>query len=230
MAKKLLWFALPIITLAAAGYYYSQTSQVSASQTPKPKDFPTTNSEPAHKVPSNPIVAAAREQLINPAHYSGAYYKIDYPMGDVPADRGACTDVIIRALRKVKIDLQKEIQEDADKQIYPAMMLARDKSIDHRRCPNQIQYFSRHAEQFPVDSNQIVKNNIKPGDIIFWKLPDNKDHVGIASDQLASDGHPLVIHNIGPTASEQDVLFAWKIVAHFRVNPKPPTPNTPEAG
>jgi uncharacterized protein len=215
MAKKILWVAIPLtLALAATAYY------VTLKSAPQTRHAPETPSKLIEHKSINPIVQAAREQLINPASYSGAYYKIDYPMGDVPANRGACTDVVIRALRKVNIDLQKEVQEDADKILYPRMILKRDSNIDHRRCPNLIQYFSRHAEQFPVKNNQMVKDNIQPGDIIFWKLPMNKDHVGIASDTLTPEGYPYIIHNIGPTVSEANVLFNWKIVAHFRIMPK----------
>lgn len=219
MARKYIWVAIPLIVAVSVAIFFSNP-QKSATATSPNQPPSNTNTSTPDKKSANPIVQAARDQLINPASYSGAYYKIDYPMGDVPANRGACTDVIIRALRKVNIDLQQAIQEDADKQLYPKLILGRDRNIDHRRCPNQIQYFSRHAKQFPIESNQMVKSNIQPGDIIFWKLNDGKDHVGIAIDTLSPSGHPLIIHNIGPTVSENDVLFAWKIVAHFRVTPK----------
>ena len=42
--------------------------------------------------------------------YDPAYFRIDYPNGDVPSDKGVCTDVVIRAYRKMGIDLQKEVQ------------------------------------------------------------------------------------------------------------------------
>ena len=44
--------------------------------------------------------------------YDPKYYVIKYPNGDVPADRGVCTDVVIRAYRNLGIDLQKEVHED----------------------------------------------------------------------------------------------------------------------
>ncbi len=44
--------------------------------------------------------------------YDGSYYRIDYPDGDVPANIGVCTDVIIRAYRVLGVDLQKEVHED----------------------------------------------------------------------------------------------------------------------
>ena len=41
--------------------------------------------------------------------YDPSYFSIDYPNGDIPSDKGVCTDVVIRAYRKIGIDLQKEI-------------------------------------------------------------------------------------------------------------------------
>jgi uncharacterized protein YijF (DUF1287 family) len=161
---------------------------------------------------TNPIVQAARDQLTNPASYSGAYYKIDYPMGDPPANRGACTDVVIRALRNGNIDLQQEIQDDAKKTLYPRMLFP-DPNIDHRRCPNQIRWLKRHAKSVPLDQAQ-------PGDIIFWKLIDDRDHVGIVSDQTGKSGQLKVIHNIGPHVSEDDALTRWKVVGLYRVQPR----------
>src|SRR5690606_2954484 len=39
--------------------------------------------------------------------YDPSYFKLAYPNGDVPPDKGVCTDVVIRAYRKLGIDLQK---------------------------------------------------------------------------------------------------------------------------
>ena len=44
--------------------------------------------------------------------YDPSYFSIDYPNGDVPSDKGVCTDVVIRAYRKIGIDLQKNVHED----------------------------------------------------------------------------------------------------------------------
>ena len=53
--------------------------------------------------------------------YDPAYFSISYPNGDVPKDKGVCTDVVIRAYRKMGIDLQKEVHEDMKKNfsLYP---------------------------------------------------------------------------------------------------------------
>jgi len=41
--------------------------------------------------------------------YDPSYFRLDYPNEDVPADKGVCTDEIIRAYRKFGIDLQKNV-------------------------------------------------------------------------------------------------------------------------
>src|SRR5574339_482267 len=68
--------------------------------------------------------------------YDPSYFVIGYPDGDVPADKGVCTDVIIRAYRKMGIDLQKKVHEDlkANFSLYPKNWgLSRtDTNIDHR--------------------------------------------------------------------------------------------------
>ncbi|MDR0823815.1 MAG: DUF1287 domain-containing protein, partial [Prevotella sp.] len=55
---------------------------------------------------------AAIELTKDRVTYDPRYYTLSYPNGDVPADKGVCTDVIIRAYRKLGIDLQKKIHED----------------------------------------------------------------------------------------------------------------------
>jgi len=44
--------------------------------------------------------------------YDPSYFSIGYPNGDVPSDKGVCTDVVIRAYRKIGIDLQKLVNKD----------------------------------------------------------------------------------------------------------------------
>jgi len=159
------------------------------------------------------IVEGARKQLVNPAKYTGKYYAIKYPNGDVPADRGACVDVVIRAFRHAGYDLQKLVHEDAKKVQYLRIVVP-DTNIDHRRCPNLIQFFRRHGTELPL----VAKGKMmyRPGDVIFWKLPDGLDHVGVVSDRISKNGNPMIIHNIGPETCETDVLHRWKIVGHFR--------------
>jgi uncharacterized protein YijF (DUF1287 family) len=47
-----------------------------------------------------------------PVTYDPTYRPIAYPNGDIPSDRGVCTDVVIRAYRMLGLDLQKLVHED----------------------------------------------------------------------------------------------------------------------
>ena len=59
------------------------------------------------------LVTAARKQIGVTVRYDPAYTRLDYPGGDVPNDRGVCTDVVIRAMRDgLSKDLQKLVHED----------------------------------------------------------------------------------------------------------------------
>lgn len=82
--------------------------------------------------------------------YDPKYYQIKYPNGDVPEDRGVCTDVVIRSYRKLGIDLQKEVHEDmaANFSKYPKDwgLKTTDTNIDHRRVPNLQVFFTRKGK------------------------------------------------------------------------------------
>lgn len=161
---------------------------------------------------SNLILESARRQLNPPAIYDASYQRLSYPGGDVPSTRGACSDVIVRALRWAGYDLQKLIHEDMAKFNYPRGHGKRDKNIDHRRVANQIVYFARFGQKLSISS--IKQEQFLPGDFVVWKLPNNLDHIGIISDKKVNE-RPLVIHNIAG-AAEEDVLFEWRITGHFR--------------
>jgi uncharacterized protein YijF (DUF1287 family) len=97
------------------------------------------------------LINAAIAQTKDAITYNGTYFKIAYPMGDVPAEYGVCTDVIIRAYRKLGIDLQQLVHEDMRKNfsLYPAKrnwgQTKTDTNIDHRRVPNLQTFFARHG-------------------------------------------------------------------------------------
>jgi uncharacterized protein len=106
--------------------------------------------QPTIAVPiSNPkvrqLVAAGVAQTTYTHSYDPAYVAIAYPGGDVPAETGVCTDVVIRAFRKVGVDLQKEVHEDMSRAFadYPKDwgLTQPDPNIDHRRVPNLIRFF-----------------------------------------------------------------------------------------
>lgn len=208
MARKV--SLVPILSLSAllAGCaHHAGTALVGqAPNTPKPKND------------AERIAAAALDQTTWGTVYDPAYVRIPYPNGDVARDRGVCTDVVVRALRTIGVDLQKAIHEDAKRRpgSYPAIK-RRDSNIDHRRCPNQMAYFRRYAHPLPFQLDSKTKKEWKPGDIVFWKLPGGKDHVGILSFSKNAEGWPLVVHNIGRGPLEEDVLGEWTLVGRFRL-------------
>ena len=67
------------------------------------------------------IADGARQQIGSTLFYDPAYVQLTYPGGDVPQERGVCSDVVIRALRSQKVDLQKLVHEDMAKNFaeYP---------------------------------------------------------------------------------------------------------------
>ena len=44
--------------------------------------------------------------------YDPSYVRLRYPGGDVPTERGVCADVVVRAFRRIGIDLQARLHED----------------------------------------------------------------------------------------------------------------------
>jgi uncharacterized protein YijF (DUF1287 family) len=154
------------------------------------------------------IVQAARAQVGVTVTYDSTYVRLSYPGGDVPSERGVCTDVVIRALRTaIGLDLQKEVHEDMRRHfdVYPKIwgLTRPDRNIDHRRVPNLQKYFSRHALTLPHKSDPAL---YEPGDIVTCMLPRNLPHIMIVSDRRTESGMPLVIHNIGRGAREEDSL------------------------
>lgn len=171
---------------------------------------------------SNPriakLVAAAVAQYGQTVYYDPSYVKLSYPGGDVPKDRGVCSDVVIRALRGVGIDLQVAVHEDmrAHWSAYPKLWNLRrpDANIDHRRVANLMTYFARGGDALRVTSKV---DSFRPGDLVAWRLDSGRLHIGVVTDQLAPNRNPLMAHNIGAGVQLEDVLFGWKIIGHYRV-------------
>ncbi len=150
--------------------------------------------------------------------YDPKYYVIKYPNGDVPSDRGVCTDVVIRAYRKLGIDLQKEVHEDmkSNFSVYPKNwgLKTTDKNIDHRRVPNLMRFFERHNAKLSITDKA---DDYKPGDIVCWNLSGAVTHIGIVVDKKSNDGkRNLIVHNIGGGQVLADCLFEYKIIGHYR--------------
>ena len=163
------------------------------------------------------LARAAVGQVGVTVHYDPMYRKIPYPNGDVPRDRGVCTDVVIRAFRAIGIDLQQKVHEDMSRNFaaYPRQwgLPGPDANIDHRRVPNLRRWFERQRRALPVTAKAA---DYRAGDVVSWKLDNGLDHVGVVSAGQGRGGRPLVVHNIGRGAREEDVLFAWAITGHYR--------------
>ena len=180
---------------------------------------PVVQSLPPNSSPQlKQFVEAAVEQSKLTTGYDPSYVKLDYPNGDVPSDTGVCSDVVVRAFRKVGIDLQKEIHEDMMRawSNYPRKWDARgtDSNIDHRRVLNLTTYFTRQGKSLPITNERA---DYLPGDLVAWELSDGVEHIGILTNLWSeTDKHYLVVHNIGSGARIEDVLLAWKITGHYR--------------
>jgi uncharacterized protein YijF (DUF1287 family) len=164
------------------------------------------------------IVTAARQQVGVTKEYDPSYTKLSYPGGDVPLRTGVCSDVVVRALRGAGIDLQKEVHEDMQKKFsdYPQKwgLKGPDKNIDHRRVANLMRYLERC--QVSVTNKLDAPETYHPGDIVAWDLGAGVLHVGIVSDKVGQKSQQ-VIHNIGAGAAEEDVLFQYRVVGHYRI-------------
>ena len=168
------------------------------------------------------LVEAAIERTTQDVVYDAAYVQLAYPGGDVPEDRGVCTDVIVRCYRKVGVDLQKEVHEDmaANFGLYPKNWGLRgpDRNIDHRRVPNLMKFFERNNGQLTITNSAA---DYQPGDVVAWTLDNGLPHMGIVTNERSPDGERfMVVHNIGQGPQKEDGLFAWKIIGHYRYKPE----------
>ena len=161
---------------------------------------------------------AALELTKQEVEYDPGYYQLSYPNGDVPAGKGVCTDVIIRAYRTLGIDLQKEVHEDmaANFGKYPKNweLTRPDKNIDHRRVPNLMVFFSRKGT---IKTISIDAKDYLPGDIVCWNLGGGITHIGlIVNKKSPVSSRYQVVHNIGGGQVLADCLFDFKIIGHYQ--------------
>jgi uncharacterized protein YijF (DUF1287 family) len=162
---------------------------------------------------------AAQTQVGVTTHYDGRYVRLAYPGGDVPLDRGVCTDVLIRAYRALGVDLQQRVHDDmaAHFAAYPKQwgLRAPDANIDHRRVPNLQVFFTRHGRALEVSRDPA---DYAVGDLVTWRLPSGVPHIGIVTARRV-DGRPLVVHNIGAGVRVEDMLFEFPITGRYRYEP-----------
>ncbi len=163
------------------------------------------------------LIVHARTQIGVTTLYDGAYVSLDYPMGDVPRDRGVCIDVIIRAYREAfDFDFQKQVHEDmaANFAAYPKRwgLTRTDRNIDHRRVPNVETWLRRHGHELPASDWQ-------PGDLITCRVGGSLPHIGILSSQKDRRGRWKAIHNIGLGTLEDSRIWNYGDQRRFRFLP-----------
>lgn len=192
-------------TLSEKKFLISEKQEISSIE--NPNSF-------AEKL-SNAAISIIDKEVI----YTPNYVKLKYPNGDVPAKTGVCTDVIIRAYRKLNIDLQKEVHEDmvANFTKYPNLkkwgLKTTDKNIDHRRVPNLEVFFDRKGKTLSITQNA---NDYKTGEMVTWMINNKLPHIGIITHLKSKDGkRNLIVHNVGGGQVLEDCLFSYTIVGHF---------------
>lgn len=171
--------------------------------------------------PSTAKLSDAAIAIIDPKIiYDPSYFSIKYPNGDIPKNKGVCTDVIIRSYRKLGIDLQKEVHEDIKSHFskYPNLkkwgMTKTDSNIDHRRVPNLAIFFERKGTKLAVSKSA---NDYKTGEIVTWLINNKLPHIGIITDRKSNDGkRNLIVHNVGNGQVLEDCLFSYTIVGHYK--------------
>jgi len=159
-------------------------------------------------------IAEAAEAIVDDeVVYDPSYFSMAYPNGDVPSDRGVCTDAVIRAYRELGIDLQRSVHEDMNSNfaVYPQRwgLKGPDKNIDHRRVPNLMTFFERKGKVLPNE------RPFEPGEIVCWDLGSGILHIGMISSARAASGNYLVVHNIGGGQVLEDVLFRFELIGHY---------------
>jgi uncharacterized protein YijF (DUF1287 family) len=176
------------------------------------------------------ILAEAKKLMKKGCKYTGgatAIIPISFPMGDFDSSIGVCTDVAIRALRGINIDLQALLYEDI--LINPGRYRSISRpnpNIDHRRTRNLKIFFDHHAKVLTTETPLKKPDQWQPGDIVLMDTGINNgtiyDHIGIVSSRKNSQGIPLVINlwTVGWKLNEMELLNGDypDIVGHYRLH------------
>lgn len=166
------------------------------------------------------LVAAAISIVDPTIIYDPSYVRIAYPMGDVPANTGVCTDVVIRAFRKgLNRDLQEEIYEFRKwlKNKCGQSDLVIDRNIDHRRVRCIMEMWD---EVLSIDSWTLNDfdgkygrdlTKCEKGDIIVYDLGHGTLHIAIC----ISDKE--MVHNIGGGQVIDPIYTDVPIIRNYRL-------------
>jgi uncharacterized protein YijF (DUF1287 family) len=209
MKRSLLIFLLSCLLCSAIAC--SRTARVSSEARVRPFDAKLSTEV-------RRVVEDAVEQTLYTVSYDPSYVKLNYPGGDVPLDRGVCSDVVVRAFRKAGVDLQEEVHEDMTRAFsaYPKKWgLERpDSNIDHRRVPNLMTFFERKGKALAITN---AGADYQPGDVVTWDLGGGTTHIGLVTNRWSDEtGNYLIAHNIGGGVRLENVLFSWRITGHYR--------------
>ena len=159
------------------------------------------------RYPSLKLFVETLDNLINPdIVYDPTYRKLDNLCDDVPADVGVCSDVVIRAFHNIDICLAEYVRAHRLSKGLPI-----DRHIDHRRVRNLGALFTADSLEIPVNQSRYVADYYQPGDIIWWKLGGQIDHIGIVTK------NGKVLHNIGNGQIANVTPFAYHIHKVYRI-------------
>ena len=179
--RVVIWGSL-VLLAGAAGATWWQRDRISAWAAPRSAMVVVVAPPPvaapgtAHQVLGQRLAAAAFAQVGVTLAYDPAYVGLAYPGGDVPMDRGVCSDVVVRAFRQIGWDLQRSLHEDmtATFTAYPTRwgLTRPDANIDHRRVLNLMTWFDRQGWSVPITTTPadylagdiVAKGNSRLGD------------------------------------------------------------------
>ncbi len=168
------------------------------------------------------FIHAARQAALQAETYDASYVKINPVNGDIPPDRGVCTDVVIRGLREVGIDLQALVNEDIKRRrdqynLRQWDQTQPDRNIDHRRVANLMVYFE--GEDDPFQTINAPDSSWQPCDLVVWNLNNSGGlcyHIGVISNTKGASGDYEVIHHLRGHDRVADALHEWTILGHYR--------------
>src|SRR6185295_13450631 len=123
------------------------------------------------------VLEGAYQQVGTTTIYDGSYRRLPFPGGDIPLERGVCSDVLVRAYRHAGLDLQLLVNQDMSRSFlsYPQLwgLSKPDPNIDHRRVPNLAAFFRRNGTTLPVSARA---SDYIAGDIVTWRLASGVPH------------------------------------------------------
>lgn len=165
----------------------------------------------------NKLVTAAISIVDSTIIYDPSYVRIPYPMGDVPANTGVCTDLVIRAFRKgLDWDLQECVYEYRKWQQQTDPNIKIDTNIDHRRVRNLMEYFDAHCDASYSDTDWDGSSGrdltkCEKGDIIVFNLGYGILHIAIC----ISSTH--MVHNVGAGQVIDPIYTDSPIIRNYRL-------------